>query len=49
MKLQLVRHAALLLDYAGMKILVDPMLRGCDFLEQRNGVKRRRARDVIFQ
>lgn len=26
MKLQLVRHATLLLDYAGMKILVDPML-----------------------
>jgi len=26
MKLQLVRHATLLLDYAGMRILVDPML-----------------------
>ena len=26
MKMQLVRHATLLLDYAGMKILVDPML-----------------------
>lgn len=26
MKLQLVRHATLLLEYAGMKILVDPML-----------------------
>lgn len=26
MKLQLVRHATLLLDYAGMKLLVDPML-----------------------
>jgi L-ascorbate metabolism protein UlaG (beta-lactamase superfamily) len=26
LKLQLVRHATLLLDYAGMKILVDPML-----------------------
>ena len=26
MKLQLVRHATLLLDYAGMKVLVDPML-----------------------
>ncbi|HEY2497389.1 MAG TPA: MBL fold metallo-hydrolase [Candidatus Angelobacter sp.] len=26
MKLQLVRHATLLLDYAGMKILIDPML-----------------------
>ena len=26
MKVQLVRHATLLLDYAGMKILVDPML-----------------------
>ena len=26
MKLQLVRHATLVLDYAGMKVLVDPML-----------------------
>jgi len=26
LKLQLVRHATLLLDYAGMKLLVDPML-----------------------
>jgi L-ascorbate metabolism protein UlaG (beta-lactamase superfamily) len=26
LKLQLVRHATLLLDYAGMKVLIDPML-----------------------
>jgi L-ascorbate metabolism protein UlaG (beta-lactamase superfamily) len=26
LKLQLVRHATLLLDYAGMRILLDPML-----------------------
>src|SRR6185312_6615177 len=26
MRIQLVRHATLLLDYAGMRILVDPML-----------------------
>jgi L-ascorbate metabolism protein UlaG (beta-lactamase superfamily) len=26
MKMQLVRHATLLLEYAGMRLLVDPML-----------------------
>ncbi len=33
MKLQLIRHATLLLDYAGMRILIDPMLSDAGAME----------------
>jgi L-ascorbate metabolism protein UlaG (beta-lactamase superfamily) len=47
MRLQLVRHATLLLDYGGMKILVDPMLSDAGAMSAIQNSPRPRANPLV--